>query len=129
MPRPSSILDDCPVVQYRGQFMPLVPASANVKIKSKGTQPVLVLSDDGQRFMGLAVDEIIDIVEERLEIELVSERRELLGSAMIKGQAAKLVDVRHFLPHAYRASRRDELALPTESETPRSAWTSMSPMT
>ena len=96
---------DCPVVQYRGQLMPLVPASANVKIKSRGTQPVLVFSDDGQRFMGLAVDEIIDIVEERLEIELVSERRELLGSAMIKGQATELVDVRHFLPHAYRASR------------------------
>jgi two-component system chemotaxis sensor kinase CheA len=89
-----------PLVQYRGQLMPLVPATADARIKSSGTQPLLVFSDD-RRSMGLIVDEIIDIVEERLDIELVSENPGLLGSAVIKGQATEVIDVAHFLPLAF----------------------------
>jgi two-component system, chemotaxis family, sensor kinase CheA len=89
-----------PIVQYRGQLMPLVRATDDVKIKSSGTQPVLVFSDE-RRSMGLIVDEIIDIVEDRLNIELVSERPGLLGSAVIKGQATEVIDIAHFLPLAF----------------------------
>ena len=41
--------------------------------RTEGAQPLLVFSDDG-RSMGLVVDEIVDIVEERLDIEVASER-------------------------------------------------------
>ena len=89
-----------PVVQYRGQLMPLVPATADVKIKSSGTQPLLVFSDE-RRSVGLIVDEIIDIVEDKLDIELVSETPGLLGSAVIRGQATEIIDVAHFMPLAF----------------------------
>jgi two-component system chemotaxis sensor kinase CheA len=89
-----------PIVQYRGQLMPLVPASGDVQIKSSGTQPLLVFSDD-RRSMGLIVDEIVDIVEDRLEIELASENPGFLGSAVIKGQATEVIDIAHFLPIAF----------------------------
>ena len=39
-----------------------------------GSQPILVFADDG-RSMGLVVDEIIDIVEERLNIEVAGSER------------------------------------------------------
>ena len=61
-----------PLVQYRGQLMPLVPVNDEVRIKTSGSQPLLVFSDD-DRSMGLVVDEIVDIVEDRLDIELASE--------------------------------------------------------
>jgi two-component system chemotaxis sensor kinase CheA len=89
-----------PIIQYRGRLMPLVPAADDVRIKTSGAQPLLVFSDD-QRCIGLAVDEIVDIVEERFEVELVSERPGLLGSAIIKGRATEVVDVSHFLPLAF----------------------------
>ena len=89
-----------PIIQYRGRLMPLVPAADDVRIKTSGAQPLLVFSDD-QRCIGLAVDEIVDIVEERFEVELVSERPGLLGSAVIKGRATEVVDVSHFLPLAF----------------------------
>jgi two-component system chemotaxis sensor kinase CheA len=89
-----------PIVQYRGQLMPLVPATGDVQIKSGGTQPLLVFSDD-RRSMGLIVDEIIDIVEDRLEIGLASENPGILGSAVIKGQATEVIDIAHFLPIAF----------------------------
>ena len=62
-----------PLVQYRGQLMPLVPVNDEVRIKTSGTQPLLVFSDD-ERSMGLVVDEIVDIVEDRLDIEVASEQ-------------------------------------------------------
>ena len=88
------------VVQYRGQLMPLVPVNTDVRIKSEGAQPLLVFADQG-RSMALVVDEIVDIVEERLDIELTSTTAGILGSAVIKGQATEIIDVSHFLPLAF----------------------------
>src|ERR1043166_136945 len=87
------------MVQYREQLMPLVQMEG-VEVVSEGAQPILVFSDDG-RSMGLVVDEIIDIVEERLNIEVASTHEGILGSAVIKGQATEVIDVGHFLPLAF----------------------------
>ena len=87
------------MVQYRDQLMPLVQME-NVTVRTSGTQPILVFADE-QRSMGLVVDEIVDIVEERLNIEVAGERPGILGSAVIKGQATEVIDVGHFLPMAF----------------------------
>jgi two-component system, chemotaxis family, sensor kinase CheA len=87
------------MVQYREQLMPLVQM-ASVEIRAAGTQPILVFADDG-RSMGLVVDEIVDIVEERLNIEVAGSQPGILGSAVIKGQATEVIDVGHFLPMAF----------------------------
>jgi two-component system, chemotaxis family, sensor kinase CheA len=88
------------MVQYREQLMPLVQMEG-VEVRSQGSQPILVFADDG-RSMGLVVDEIIDIVEERLHIEVAGANGHgILGSAVIKGQATEVIDVGHFLPMAF----------------------------
>jgi two-component system, chemotaxis family, sensor kinase CheA len=88
------------LVQYRGQLMPLIPVNDDVRIKSSGKQPLLVFSDEG-RSMALVVDEIVDIVEQRLDIELVSQQPGVLGSALIRGQATDVIDIGHYLPLAF----------------------------
>ena len=87
------------MVQYREQLMPLVQMNG-VNVQTSGAQPILVFADDG-RSMGLVVDEIIDIVEERLHIEVAGSSEGILGSAVIKGQATEVIDVGHFLPMAF----------------------------
>ena len=87
------------LVQYRDQLMPLVEMDG-VTVRKEGVQPILVFADDG-RSMGLVVDEIVDIVEERLNIEVGSSHEGILGSAVIKGQATEVIDVGHFLPMAF----------------------------
>jgi two-component system chemotaxis sensor kinase CheA len=87
------------VVQYRGQLMPLIPVSDAVSIRKTGAQPVLVFSHGGGS-VGLAVDEIVDIVEDRLNIEIRSDRPGVLGTALIREQATEIIDVGHFLPLA-----------------------------
>jgi two-component system chemotaxis sensor kinase CheA len=87
------------VVQYRGKLMPLVHA-ANDEFVTDGKQPVLVFTD-GDRVMGLAVDEIIDIVEERLQVELSAARPGVVGSAVLKGRATDVLDVAAYLTQAF----------------------------
>lgn len=99
------------LVQYRGQLMPLVRVNDEVQIRTQGTQPLLVFSDDG-RSMGLVVDEIVDIVEDNLNIEVSSEVPGVLGSAVVKGHATEIIDMGHFLPIAFEDwLRRKDKAL------------------
>ncbi len=88
------------VVQYRGGLMPLVPVNADTKVRSQGKQPLLVFSDAG-RSMGLVVDEILDIVEDRLDIQVGSRTPGTLGSAVVGGRATEVLDMGHYLPLAY----------------------------
>ncbi len=89
-----------PLIQYRGRLMPLVPADSAITIRSEGTQALVVFSD-GERAMGLVVDEIVDIVEERLDIEIAADRSDLIGSAVLRGRATDIINIAHFLPLAY----------------------------
>jgi two-component system, chemotaxis family, sensor kinase CheA len=87
--------NDEDVVQYRGALMPLVYL-AQRNNRQDGVQPVLVFTEEG-RPVGLAIDEIVDIVEERLDIELKTDAPGVIGAAIIKGKAVEIVDVSHYL--------------------------------
>lgn len=88
------------VVQYRGRLMPLVHAAAGGALSQKERQAVLVFTDR-DRAAGLIVDDIVDIVEDRLNIELPSASAGQIGSAVIRGKATEIVDVGYFLTQAY----------------------------
>jgi two-component system, chemotaxis family, sensor kinase CheA len=98
--RKIEISDGRHLVQYRDQLMPLLRIDMQSGLKQEGAQPILVFSDRG-RSMGLVVDEIIDIVEDRLNIEVSSEQPGVLGYAVIKGHATEIIDIGHFLPLAF----------------------------
>ncbi|MFC7333252.1 chemotaxis protein CheW [Rhodocista pekingensis] len=90
-----------PVVQYRGKLMPLVPIDPAWQIVRDKRQPVVVFAD-GERSMGLVVDEIVDIVEDRLNVELGTERPGFLGSAIIAGKATDVIDAGFYLTQAFK---------------------------
>ncbi|UCH73563.1 MAG: chemotaxis protein CheW [Rhodospirillales bacterium] len=88
------------VVQYRGGLMPLLPLRADGEIAKTGRQSAIVFADR-DRSMGLLVDQIVDIVEDKLSIELTTERPGMLGSAIIDGAATDIVDTSYYLTQAY----------------------------
>jgi len=88
------------MVQYRGHLMPLIACDPGHTFKPEGRQPVLVFTEEN-RSLGLAVDEIVDIVEERLKIELASDLPGLIGSAVIDGKATDLIDAGYFLTQGF----------------------------
>ncbi len=90
-----------PLVQYRGRLMPLVGVSDDISFEGRtGRQPVLVFTD-GDHSMGLVVDEIVDIIEDRLTIELGSEKPGIFGSAIISEHATDIIDTGYFLGKAH----------------------------
>jgi two-component system chemotaxis sensor kinase CheA len=68
--------------------------------------------------MGLVVDEIVDIVEDKLDIEVSSNRPGVLGYAVVKGATTEIVDVGHFLPQAFEDwFRRRDASAPLPART------------
>jgi two-component system chemotaxis sensor kinase CheA len=89
------------VMQYRGKLMPLVPIDGHGMGRGEKTrQPVLVFND-AERSMGLLVDEILDVVEDRLKVELGTHRPGFLGTATIAGRATEVIDITYWLRLAY----------------------------
>jgi two-component system chemotaxis sensor kinase CheA len=95
------------VMLHQGRLMPLLPTSPMQDVSDK-PHPVLVITANNHT-IGLLVDEIIDIVEERLDVQLASYTDDMVGSAEIKGKAVELIDVTYYLQAAYSSLYRQEV--------------------
>ena len=88
--------DGAPVIQYRGAVMPILHISELLRSPSvredKDRIQVVVYSEEG-RNIGLAVDEILDIADQRLEITHVSKNPYLMGSAILQEHVTDLLNV------------------------------------
>ena len=88
------------VMQYRGQIMPLLrlrrilQGTSTLAAAEAGDGPmqVVVYSEAG-RSVGLVVDHIVDIVEEKLTVENPARRPGVLGSSVIQQRVTDLLDV------------------------------------
>ena len=84
------------ILQYRGKLTPILPVIQGQSIGAKTVQPLLILS--GALYsLGIAVDEIIDVVEDHLDITLVTDRPGVKGAAVVGGKATEILDVDHYL--------------------------------
>jgi two-component system chemotaxis sensor kinase CheA len=98
---PRSLIESaggCQVVQYRNRILPLVPLS-NV-LESAGREgeqaadPVqVIVFNDGDRSVGMVVDQILDVVEQTVMARQKSARKGLLGSAVIGKRVTDLLDL------------------------------------
>jgi two-component system chemotaxis sensor kinase CheA len=88
------------LVQYRGGLIPVLPAHPSMDIMARDPRPIIVFTD-GDHTMGLAVDEIRDIVEDTIRLQRGAVRTGLLGVSVIAGRAAEVIDIDHFLREAF----------------------------
>jgi two-component system chemotaxis sensor kinase CheA len=88
------------LVQYRDSLLTIIPARDGLDVTAKDPRPVVVFSD-GRRAMGLAVEEIRDIVEDNVVIEARGGRLGVLGVAVVAGRATELLDTSYFLRQAH----------------------------
>jgi two-component system, chemotaxis family, sensor kinase CheA len=87
------------LLNYRGRLMPVVPVEG-CTLRQTGLQPLVIFSE-GDFSMALAVDAIVDIVDEVLDIEMLAmPEHGLLGSAIIRGRATEILDLAHYMPKA-----------------------------
>lgn len=92
------------VMQHQGQLMPLMPLFAADQATLQTVSPVLVLGIGGES-MGLLVEEILDVVESRIDIQISGASAGVIGTAEIRGEVVEILDATHFLrigrPHAF----------------------------
>ncbi|HYW48760.1 MAG TPA: hybrid sensor histidine kinase/response regulator [Bryobacteraceae bacterium] len=92
----------CQVVQYRNRILPLVPLRAVLESDAPDhdqmTDPVqVVVFNDGDRSVGLVVDQILDVAEEAVTVRQKSGRKGLLGSAVVGKRVTDFLDLNHVI--------------------------------
>jgi two-component system chemotaxis sensor kinase CheA len=93
------------VIQYRGRILPLVSLRAVLESGALdgGLQadPVqVVVFTDGDRSVGMVVDQILDIVEEVVTVRQKVGRKGLLGSAVIGNRVTDFLDLNEIVQAA-----------------------------
>ena len=95
------IMEGRAALQYRGKLMPILTVNSDfsglLSTHSEDThiQPLLVFTGEGYA-MGLAVDEIVDVVEDFMTIELSADRPGVRGTAIVAGRACEILDVDYY---------------------------------
>jgi two-component system chemotaxis sensor kinase CheA len=86
------------VVQYRGEIMPLIRLSQvlgeNTGESEKKANIQVVVHRGRGRSIGLVVEQIADIVEERVRVISRDENGYFTGSAIVQGKVTDILDVR-----------------------------------
>ncbi len=90
------------VVQYRDRILPLVPLAdvleSRIMDRSEQADPLqVVVFNDGDRSVGMVVDQILDVVEEAAEARQRSTRKGLLGSAVIGNRVTDFIDLQYVM--------------------------------
>ncbi|CAN1531805.1 Signal transduction response regulator, receiver domain [Rhabdaerophilaceae bacterium] len=80
------------VTQYRGKLMPILGYAGMEGYLPESRQPVLVFHRD-DREIGMAVDEIVDVVEVAFSIDTAHAAPGTVGAAIIDGKAVDVLDV------------------------------------
>jgi two-component system chemotaxis sensor kinase CheA len=90
------------VVQYRGRILPLVSLRSVLEPDSAAqdvsTDPVqVVVFNDGDVSVGMVVDQILDVAEEAVTVRQRSDRKGLLGSAVVGTKVTDFLDLNEVL--------------------------------
>lgn len=92
------------VTQYRGKLMPILGYGGMDGLEPESRQPVLVFHQE-DREIGMAVDEIVDVVEAAFTIDTTHATPGTVGAAIIEGKAVDIIDVSELVApeHAQQA--------------------------
>jgi len=90
------------VVQYRNRILPLVLLRAVLDPVSgeqdQTADPVqAIVFNDGERSLGLVVDQILDVAEEAVTVRQKSSRKGLLGSAVVGKRVTDFLDLNYVI--------------------------------
>jgi two-component system chemotaxis sensor kinase CheA len=93
------------VIQYRGRILSLVSLRAVLEPGVSDNEPLpdlvqVVVFNDGDRSIGMIVDQIVDVVEEAVTIRRKAARKGLLGSAVVGKRVTDFLDLNQVIEAA-----------------------------
>ncbi len=105
------------VVQYRGRILPLVPLREVLEpgapdLEAPADPAQVIVFNDGERSVGMIVDQILDVVEDAVTVRQKTSRKGLLGSGVVGKQVADFLDLNYVI-RTYAADWFDGAREPT----------------
>ncbi len=108
---PRSVIEHaggCQVVQYRNRILPLVPLRSVLEQgaleQDLAADPLqVIVFNNGERSVGLVVDQILDVAEDVVAIRHKSGRKGLLGSGVVGKQVTDFLDLNQVIHAATEA--------------------------
>jgi two-component system chemotaxis sensor kinase CheA len=91
------------VVQYRGKILSLVSLTSILQGEEAAEIPdpvQVVVFGNGERSIGIMVDQILDIVQESVEVRQPARSQGMLGSAVIGGKVTDILDLQAIIEAA-----------------------------
>ena len=82
------------VVQYRGEIMPLIRVTKDNAEKRLDKTLQGIVFRDRSRTLGVVVDQIVDIVKERVRVSSETGANRLIGTAVVHGKVTDLLNLR-----------------------------------
>ncbi len=92
----------CQVVQYRERILPLIPLrtvleSPAAEVGEPADPVQVIVFNDGDRSVGIMVDQILDVTQETVTGRQKSARKGLLGSGVVGKRVADFLDLNYVL--------------------------------
>ncbi len=93
------------VVQYRNRILPLVPLRNVLEPEASGRDEApdavqVIVFNDGDRSVGVMVDQILDVAEELVTIRQKASRKGLLGSGVVGKRVTDFLDLNQIIQSA-----------------------------
>jgi two-component system chemotaxis sensor kinase CheA len=102
------------VVQYRGSLMPLVSLAEHLGEPSEpvvdGEKIQVVVYSNGSQNVGLLVEEILDIVDQRFKVDQTSRSSAILGATVVHGKVTDLLDLEAVVARFRNAQQQQDQA-------------------
>jgi two-component system chemotaxis sensor kinase CheA len=92
----------CEVVQYRNRILPLISLREVLESCPAGAAAdaelvQVIVFNDGERSVGVVVDQILDVVEDAVAVRQKSRRKGLLGSGVVGKRVTDFLDLNHVI--------------------------------
>jgi two-component system chemotaxis sensor kinase CheA len=99
------VINDVLLTQYQNYLLPIVmfDGSQNLPKRNDSLEhklPVLIFSDT-TRAIGLVVDEIVTIMDEKIDVQVTMKKNGILGSSLIDGETISTIDIEYHLKTIY----------------------------
>ncbi len=93
------------MIHYQDHLLPVVKFEGNWMMDDVHTNrdtkaPMLIFNDHGHA-VGIVIDEILTIIEEKMDIELTHQKDGSLGTSIIGGKTTSIVDCEYYLKKAF----------------------------
>lgn len=85
------------VAHYRKSLIRLMPYNSAFNLQQEGKSvPVLIFQYE-EDIVGVIIEKVVDIIDQKIELEIESDQSDVVGSLIIQGEVVDLINVGYFL--------------------------------